>query len=168
MAVGYLPKTVTKGKLFEHAIKRFQSWTKMYTDPSVSVEDMYEDMSASCYCGCADDDFPDECCAKAIRYQYKDGGCSFMIDDIEVEVLDLRNMRKREYCELYTDACVLSVTYKDEPGGSLLYHIIPDILLYGSTTSDFDEGHEVDPIFIAAARKYIEQHSITPDMQKED
>lgn len=168
MAIGYLPKTVTKDKLFKTAQERFQSWAKMYADPSISVEQMYEDMSESCYCGGPEFDFPEECLNETIRYQYKDGGCSFMVDGIEVEVLDLRSMRKREYRELYTDACVLSVTYKDEPDDNLQYHIIPDCWLYGSTTEDFDEGKEVDRIFIAAARKYIEQHNITPDMQKED
>jgi len=170
MAVGYLPKTVTKDKLFEKAKERFQSCIKMYVDNNISTEHMYEDMSCSYYSGDPESDFPDECYAETIRYQYKDGSCSFMVDDIEVEVLDLRNMRKSERTdsELYADACVLSITYKDEPGGSLLYHIIPDALLYGSTTEDFDEGKEVDPIFIAAARKYIKEHNITPSMQKED
>ena len=168
MAVGYLPKAVTKDKLFKIARERYIYWTDMYVDDSISAENMYENMSVSRFSGCPTDDFPDECANELIRYQYKDGGCSFMVDDIEVEVLDLRNLRKskRVDYELYTDTCVLSITYKDEPSGGLLFHIIPDALLYGSTTEDFDEGNEVDPIFIAAARKYIKEHNITPDMQK--
>lgn len=60
MSTGYLPETITKDVLFKRAQERFLSWSKMYTDPSVSATYMYEDMSASCYCGAAKDDFPDE------------------------------------------------------------------------------------------------------------
>jgi len=60
MSVGYIPKAITKEVLFERAKERFLSWSKMFTDPNVSVTWMYEDMSASCYCGRPADDFPDD------------------------------------------------------------------------------------------------------------
>ena len=167
MAVGYLPKAITKDKLFETAKERFQSWAKMYADPNESAEDMYEDMSASCYSGDPESDFPDECRDETIRYQYKDGGCSFMIDGIEVEVLDLREMRKDNTVgfERYYDICIPAISYTDKDGDVQL-HPIPNCWLYGSTTADFNEGEEVHPQFIKAAREYIKQHNITPDMQK--
>lgn len=167
MAVGYLPKSVTKDKLFERAKERFQSWAKMYSDPDTSIEYMYEDMSASCYSCDPEYDFPDECCDETIRYQYKDGSCSFMIDDIEVEVLDLRDMRKDSTVgfERYSDICIPAISYTDKDGDIQL-HPIPNCWLYGSTSSDFDVGEEVHPQFIEAAREYIKQHNITPDMQK--
>ncbi|MBR6135009.1 MAG: hypothetical protein IKQ22_00785 [Clostridia bacterium] len=59
MSTGYLPETITKDVLFERAKERFLSWSKMFTDLSVSVTYMYEDMSASCYCGAPKDDFPE-------------------------------------------------------------------------------------------------------------
>ena len=59
MSIGYLPETITKEILFERAQERFHSWAKMYGDPNVSATYMYEDMSASCYCGCPADDFPE-------------------------------------------------------------------------------------------------------------
>ena len=59
MSVGHIPAAITKTTLFERARERFLEWSKMYTDPNVSVEYMYEDMSASCYCGCPADDFPE-------------------------------------------------------------------------------------------------------------
>jgi len=60
MNTGYLPKAITKDVLFDKARERFNEWFKMFTDPSVSVQWMYNDMSASCYCGNPADDFPDD------------------------------------------------------------------------------------------------------------
>ena len=59
MSVGYFPESITKDVLFERAKERFLSWSKMYCDPNVSATYMYEDMSASCYCGAPRDDFPE-------------------------------------------------------------------------------------------------------------
>jgi hypothetical protein len=59
MSTGYLPESITKDILFERAQERFQSWAKMYGDPNTSAQWMYEDMSASCYCGAPQDDFPE-------------------------------------------------------------------------------------------------------------
>lgn len=170
MAVEYLPKTVTKDILFKKAQEKFQSWALMYTDPNVSVQWMYEDMSCSCFCGCPADDFPDEVKAEqesVIRYQYKDGNCFFIVDGIEVEVLDLRSMREspRVNKETYADICVLTISYTEEDG-MYMYHVIPDTWLYGSMSHNFDEGCEVHQEFIAAARDYIKTHHITKEMQE--
>ncbi len=170
MAISHLPKTVTKDVLFEKAELRFRSWAQMYGDPNVTASYMYEDMSASCYCGCPADDFPDDVKAEqdsTIRYQYKDGNCSFIVDSIEVEVMDLRSMREspRTCMALYTDICVLSISYTDEDG-NYTCHIISNAWLYGSTSHDFDEGKPVHAEFINAARDYIKQHHITKEMQE--
>lgn len=166
----YLPEQITKDILFERAQERFQEWAKLYADPDVSAQRMYEDMSASCYCGCPADDFPDDVKDEQnsiIRYQYKDGMCSFMIDDIEVEVQDLRSMRESPHVgyETYADVCILTISYTDSDG-NYMYHVIPDAWLYGSTSHDFDEGEPVHQEFIEAAREYIKEHSITPELQK--
>ena len=59
MSVSCLPESITKDVLFKIAQERFQDWAIMFTDPSVSATYMYEDMSASCYCGAPQDDFPE-------------------------------------------------------------------------------------------------------------
>lgn len=59
MSIGCLPESITKDVLFKKAQERFQSWAKMYGDPNISATYMYEDMSASCYCGAPQDDFPE-------------------------------------------------------------------------------------------------------------
>lgn len=170
MAVNHLPKTVTKDVLFKIALERFQSWALMYSDTDVSAQWMYEDMSCSCFCGCPADDFPDDVKAELdsiIRYQYKDGSCFFIVDGIEVEVMDLRSMREssRVGKETYADVCVITISYTDEDG-MYIYHVVPDTWLYGSTSNDFNEGCEVHQEFIDAARDYIKIHHITKEMQK--
>ena len=47
---------LTKEELFSKAQERFNSLAKMYSDPNVTVQQMYEDMSCSCYSGDADYD----------------------------------------------------------------------------------------------------------------
>lgn len=161
---------VSKDMLFERAQERFQSWAKMYSDPNVSVQSMYEDMSCSCYSGCPADDFPDVIKAEqdsVIRYQYDDGTCFFIIDDIEVEVQDLRSMRvsSRIGEESYADICVLTISYTNEDG-ILMQHVVPYSWLYGSTSKFFDIGMPVHKEFIDAARDYINTHKLTKEMQE--
>lgn len=170
MAVEKLPKTITKEVLFKKAQKRFQEWVDMYSNPNVSSQYMYEDMAASCYCGEVDYDFPDEVKAEqdsVIRYQYKDGGCFFIIDGIEVEVLALRDMREDSSIgfERYSDVCIPSISYTDIDG-NFIHHPIPNAWLYGSTSSEFDVGMPVHKEFLDAAREYIKEHNITPEMQE--
>jgi len=170
LAVSTLPKTVTKDVLFERARERFQDWCKMYADPDKTAQWMYEDMSASCYCGCPADDFPDDVKAEqdsVIRYQYKDGTCFFIVDGIEVEVMDLRSMREssRVNKETYADVCVITISYTDEDS-IYMYHVIPNAWLYGSTSNEFDEGKPVHKEFFEATRQYVREHDITKGMQE--
>lgn len=101
------------------------------------------------------------------KYRYRNGACFFMIDDIKIDVLDCRDMRKDPSINLerYSDVCILSVSYRDE-SDCFLCHIIPNTWLHGSTSSEFDEGQEVHPEFINAAREYIKEHAITKEMQE--
>lgn len=170
MAVSILPKAITKGILFKVAQERFQEWAKLYADPDVSAQRMYEDMSCSCYCGCPADDFPDDVKDEQnsiIRYQYRNGMCFFTVDDIEVEVLDLRDMREDPTVGMarYSDVCIPSISYTD-PDGNFMHHPISNAWLYGSTSDSFDEGKPVHKEFIEAAREYIKEHNITPELQK--
>lgn len=170
MGVSILPKAITKDKLFEKVQKRFQFFIMVYTDNNLSAQDMYEEMSCSMVSGNPEHDFPDEVKAEqdsTIRYQYRDGNCYFIIDDIEVEVQDLRSMRKSPCVgkETYANVCVLTISYTDEDG-MYMYHVVPDAWLYGSMSHDFDEGEPVHDQFIAAARKYIKEHNITKEMQE--
>lgn len=170
MAISKLPRTITKLDLFEEAQRRFQKWVDMYADSYTSIEQMYDDMSCSSYSGDPAYDFPDSVKAmqdSIIRYQYKNGSCYFIIDGIEVEVFDLRSMRRSPLIdkESYVDVCILTISYTDS-NGYYMYHVVPNALLYGSTSEDFDEGAKVHQEFIDAARAYIKEHSITKEMQE--
>lgn len=169
MSVNKLPETITKEVLLKHAQDRLQQWIKMYADPGLSAQYMYEDMSCSVFSGDPAYDFPDEKQDDIIRYQYRDGACYFMLDGIRVDVCDLREMRKPHdgSIELYIDVCIPCISYKDEDD-NFQYHPIPDAWLYGSTSEDFNKGEAVHEQFILAAQEYIKEHHITKDMQEED
>ncbi|MBP5594512.1 MAG: hypothetical protein J6Y02_03955 [Pseudobutyrivibrio sp.] len=77
MSIGCLPESITKDVLFKRAQERFQDWAIMFADPNVSATYMYEDMSASCYCGAPKDDFPEAFNAVPIKiseneFKYRD------------------------------------------------------------------------------------------------
>lgn len=170
MATSILPKAITKGVLFKAAQERFQEWAKLYADPDVSAQRMYEDMSCSCYCGCPADDFPDDVKDEqdsTIRYQYKDGMCFFIIDGIEVEVQDLRSMREDPTVGMArcSDVCIPSISYTD-PYGNFIHHPVSNAWLYGPTSDSFDEGKPVHKEFLDAARDYIKINHITKEMQE--
>lgn len=170
MSVNYLPKEITKDVLYKRALERFQNCTKFYGDPNISAQHLYEYMACSVFSGNPADDFPDEVKKEqdsVIKYQYKDGLCSFMIDGIEVEVQDLRGMREssRVGKELYADICVLTISYNDEDGMDMC-HVVPNTWLYGSSSEEFNEGKPVHQEFIDAAREYIKEHNITKEMQE--
>lgn len=42
---------MTKEELFNKAQERFNSWAKMYSDPNVTIQQMYEDMTCSIFTG---------------------------------------------------------------------------------------------------------------------
>lgn len=170
MSVHSLPETITKDKLFKYAQEEFEHLIKIYADPRLSAQHMYEVMCCSVFGGDPAYDFPDEKQDDTTRYQYEDGSCYFIVDGIKVEVFDLCSMRvsSRVDKETYVDVCVPCITYKDETNGNFMYHPIPGAWLYGSTSEDFNEGQPVHRQFIYAAQEYIKEHHITKDMQEED
>ena len=103
MSIGYLPKAITKEVLFERAKERFADWQMMFTNPEISADYMYEDMSASCYCGCPADDFPDDFKQEPVKESatsdlFKYRGITFRVTSDETD--------DKEYiwCEKYNEA----------------------------------------------------------------
>lgn len=141
---------LTKQALFNVATERFKSWSKMYADPDVTPEYMYEDMCASCFSGELAFDWED-------RYIYKDGGCSFKHKGVEFLVASLRDMRPDESLgkERYFDVCVCVCDHKDEDGLFMYHFLSTEAWLYGSGSDEFEEGKVVDARFINEADKYI-------------
>ena len=52
-----LEAKLTKEELFKKAQERFSSWAKMYSNPEVTAQQMYEDMTCPCYPGSKADNF---------------------------------------------------------------------------------------------------------------
>lgn len=96
MAVKYLPETITKELLFEEAQRRFQSWAKMYGDPNVSAQYMYEDMSCSCYCGNPNDDFPEQLGPKEDNTPVLDKDLGFSYKGYDFELASCNNIKSKE------------------------------------------------------------------------
>lgn len=91
------------------------------------------------------------------RYQYKNGSCYFVLDDVTFMVADLRDMRG-DRC--FFDICCVLIDYvKDDEPDMTDYEFVPDAWMYGSTSDEFDEYHEVHPEFINKCRKFIEEHN---------
>lgn len=169
MSINKLPDTITKDMLFKYVQDRFQQWIKIYTDQGLTAQYMYEDMCCSIFSGEVATDFPNAKPDDTIRYQYDDNAaCYFMLDGIRIDVCDLREMRKKPNLsiEMYLDICIPCISYKEDD--NFITHPIPNAWLYGSTSSEFDEGKEVHPEFINAARDYIKAHHITKELQEED
>ena len=144
---------VTKQALFNVATERFKSCSKMYADPDITPEYMYQDMCASCFSGELDFDWED-------RYIYDEhGGCSFMHKGVEFLVANLRDMRpdKELGKERTLDICVCICDHKDEDNAGLfMYHFLStEAWLYGSSSDEFEAGKKVDARFIVEADKYI-------------
>lgn len=103
------------------------------------------------------------------RYQYKKGSCYFVLDGVTFIVADLRDMRG-DHC--FFDVCCVLIDYvKDDEEGTSTYEFVPDAWLYGSTSDEFDEYHEVHPEFINKCRKFIEEHGgaeYLREMQKDE
>ena len=168
MSVRYLPEQITKEDLLRTVQNKLMLCAKMFWDSSVTAQQMYEEVSCSCLSGDPELDFPEIVGPKkVIRYHYNNGACFFMIDGIEVEVLALRDMCEDPSIgfERYSDVCIPSISYTDTDD-NFIHHPIPNAWLYGSTSSEFDEGKPVHKEFIDAAREYIKEHEITPELQK--
>lgn len=167
MATDYLPKAITKEMLYERAEERSKLWDKLFYDPNTTAETLYEEMCCSIFSGEIAYDFPDLKEDDTIRYQYRNGMCFFIVDGIEIEVLDLRDMREDPTVGMarYSDVCIPSISYTDSDG-NFIHHPISNAWLYGSTSDSFDEGKPVHKEFIEAAREYIKEHNITPELQK--
>jgi len=142
---------VTKQALFNVAAERFKSWSKMYADPDVTPEYMYQDMCASCFSGEKAFDFED-------RYIYTEQGtCYFYHKGVVFTVVDLRDMRKDAN---YYDICICICEHKspDGPEDDIQWpHFMEDAWLFGSTSSEFEADNPVDARFIEEADKYIDK-----------
>ena len=166
---------LTKEELFKKAQERFSSWAKMYSDPNVSVQQMYEDMSSSCYSGCMKDDFKIDSkpvLDKALCFRYKDyqfelSSCNFISCKEQIISTTDENFRERFPYGVFTDRYVCWMQgHKDYLGHTKddvddpedwipeLY-LVPGAWSWGAEY-DLEPGIEVDHIILEAIDKFLE------------
>lgn len=181
MSVNYLPNTVTKEMLFKKAQERFQSWAKLYGDPDISAQYLYEDMSASCYCGCPADDFPElvntkkdirpaldtDFCFEYKGYQFELSSCSILSHKKDLLGLTEENFNQRFPHGVFTDRYVCWMTghkdiegYTKEESGNPddwapMIYLVNDAWSWGA---DFDlkPGNIVHQSILSTIDKFLE------------
>ena len=164
---------LTKEELFKKAQERFSSWAKMYSDPNVSVQQMYEDMSSSCYSGCMKDDFKnvpvldEDLCFKYKGYDFELSACNIISTKEQMLGLTNENFKQQFPHGVFTDRYVCWMHgHKDYLGHtkddvddpedwSPELYLVPGAWSRGAE-SDLRVCAEVDPIILEAIDKFLE------------
>ena len=104
---------LTKEELFKKAQERFSSWAKMYSNPEVTAQQMYEDMSCSCYSGSQADDFKtnkpvldQDLCFSYRGYQFELSSCNNITCKDQIIGVTDENFRKQFPYGIFTDRYV--------------------------------------------------------------
>lgn len=169
-----LDAKLTKEELFKKAQERFSSWAKMYSNPEVTAQQMYEDMSCSCYSGSQADDFKTDkpVLDKDLRFEYK--GYKFELSscnnitcrDQIIGVTD-ENFREKFPYGVLTDRYVCWMYgHKDHLGHTKDYvddpedwapsvYLVPEAWSWGAS-DDLNPGAEVSTIILEGIDKFLE------------
>lgn len=115
---------LTKEELFKKAQERFSSWAKMYSNPEVTAQQMYEDMACSCYSGSQADDFKTEKPAldQNLNFEYKGykfelKSCTNITHKGQIIGLTMENIRERFPKGIFSDRYVCWMFgHKDSEG----------------------------------------------------
>lgn len=166
---------MTKEELFNKAQERFNSWAKMYSDPNVTVQQMYEDMTCSCYSGGMEDDLstnskpvldPDLCFSYR-GYQFELSACNNITCRGQIIGVTDENFRKRFPNGVLTDRYVCWMYgHKDIEGKTKEelenpeffapnIYLVHDAWCWGAEF-DLTPGNVVDKIILGAIDKFLE------------
>lgn len=166
--------SITKETLFNKAQERFNSWAKMYSDPNVTAQQMYEDMSCSCYSGDIEADTEDErpvlnldLCFKYKGYQFELSSCNIITT--KEQMLDLTNkniderfphgiLSDRYVCWMYGHKDIEGHTQEesDEPEyWTPEIYLVPGAWSWGAGL-DLIAYVKVNPIILEAIDKFLE------------
>lgn len=104
---------LTKEELFKKAQERFSSWAKMYSNPEVTAQQMYEDMTCSCYSGSKADDFKtdkpvlDQNLSFEYKgYQFELSSCNNITHRDQIIGLTMENIKERFPKGIFSDRYV--------------------------------------------------------------
>ena len=162
---------LTKEELFKKAQERFSSWVKMYSNPEVTAQQMYEDMTCSCYPGgITTDDKPvlDQYLSFEYKgYQFGLSSCSNITCRNQIVGLTMENIRQRFPNGIFLDRYVCWMFgHKDceghtkEESDCLDYwapevYLVPEAWSWG-TCDDLNPGAEVSTVILEGIDKFLE------------
>ena len=165
---------LTKEELFKKAQERFSSWAKMYSNPEVTAQQMYEDMSCSCYSGSQADDFKTDkpVLDKNLSFEYKGykfalTSCNNITNKEQIIGLTMENIRERFPNGIFSDKYVCWMYgHKDAEGltkeesdypqdWAPSVYLVPGAWSWGASY-DLNPGAEVDSIILEAIDKFLE------------
>ena len=162
---------LTKEELFKKAQERFSSWAKMYSNPEVTAQQMYENMTCSCYSGDMTTDakpvLDRDLCFKYKGYDFELSSCNnITCRDQIIDVTD-ENIRERFPNGIFLDRYVCWMYgHKDHLGHTKDYvddpedwapsvYLVPEAWSWGAE-SDLIPGAEVTLDMLEMIDKFLE------------
>lgn len=166
---------MTKEELFKKAQERFNSWAKMYSDPNVTVQQMYEDMTCSIFTGDVNYDkinndkpvLDQDLCFKYKGYDFELSSCNNITCRDQITGVTDENFRKqfpngvltdRYVCWMYGHKDIEGKTKEevDEP-----VYWAPEVYLVNTGWSwgaeyDLIPGAEVSTFMLESIDKFLE------------
>ena len=168
---------MTKEELFNKAQERFNSWAKMYSDPNVTVQQMYEDMACSCYSGDANYDkiandkpvLDQDFCFSYKGYDFELSSCNNITCKDQIIGVTDENLRERFPNGIFTDRYVCWMYgHKDMEGHTEEEsddpeYFVPNIYLVANAFAwswgakyDLIPGAEVSTFILEGIDKFLE------------
>ena len=166
---------LTKEELFKKAQERFSSWVRMYANPDVTVEQMYEDMSCSCYSGDINWDIEtngipvldQQLCFSYKGYDFELSSCNSITSKNQIINITDENFRERFPLGVFTDRYVCWMfSHKDYEGHTKeesdepehwtpKVYLVPEAWSWGAS-NDLNPGNVVYQNIIDAINKFLE------------
>ena len=165
---------LTKEELFKKAQERFSSWAKMYSNPEVTAQQMYEDMSSSCYSGNVTDDFKTD---KPVLdqnfsfeykgYQFSLSSCNNITHRDQIIGLAGNNIKQRFPNDIFSDRYVCWMWgHKDAEGltkeeseyldcWAPEIYLVPEAWSWGAD-DDLKPGAEANKLILEGIDKFLE------------
>ena len=165
---------LTKEELFKKAQERFSSWAKMYSNPEVTAQQMYEDMACSCYSGSQAGDFKTDKPAldKNLSFEYKGytfilSSCNNITCKYQIIGLTKENIKERFPHGIFSDRYVCWMWgHKDCEGHTKEesdypqdwvpeVYLVPEAWSWGAD-DDLKPGTDVSTIILEGIDKFLE------------
>ena len=165
---------LTKEELFKKAQERFSSWAKMYSNPEVTAQQMYEDMLCSCYSGSQANDFKtdkpvldQDFCFSYKGYDFELASCNNITCRNQIIGLTMGNIKERFPNGIFSDRYVCWMWgHKDCEGHTKEesdysqdwvpeVYLVPEAWSWGAD-DDLKPGVEVNPYILEGIDKFLE------------